>query len=107
VTGYDTCTDCTAQRVDGDLVHNDTCPLGLGYDEIQADDRFWFALRPHEAERRRPAHWAEIAELRALGALPPGADVHGDVVVTRITDGIRAKRFDETYFVVRVPGIRP
>jgi hypothetical protein len=95
---YIACPDCSARRHRGQLVHDDTCPLGLGYDEAQAGDRYWFALRPHEQVRRRPAHWSEVAELRALGLLPPEGQVWGDVVITRISDGLRTKRFDELWF---------
>jgi hypothetical protein len=68
---YVTCPDCSACQTGGRLTHDDTCPLGRGYDEIQADDRMWFALRPPERVRRRPPHWSEIAELPALGLVPP------------------------------------
>jgi hypothetical protein len=110
-----TCPDCAAREIDGHLTHDDTCPLGLGCDEIQADDRFWFELGPSAVTRRRPPHWSEIADLRRLGLVPTDDEAsrvsgtpvtiepQGDVVVTRIADGVRTRRFDDIWFAI-VPG---
>jgi hypothetical protein len=95
------CPDCSAKRGANGLIHDVTCPLGVGYDQIQDDDRAWFLLRPGATVRRRPAHWAEIAEMRAVGLIPPIGEVFGDVIVMRITDDVRTKSFNELWVVPR------
>ena len=92
--GIVVCPDCNrAFGEDGHLVHDKTCPLGLGYDEIQADDRAWFEQHPGATTRRRPVHWAEAADLRMMGMFPPFGDVVGEVVVTELAPGVRTKSF--------------
>ena len=93
------CPDCAAPWVDRNLVHELTCPLGLGYDEIMADDAAWFEQHPGATTRERSAHWAEIADYRAAGqTIPPGTSV---VTVTKLAPGVRHKSF--TWFQVVWP----
>lgn len=95
-----TCPDCNRTVIDGELHHDDTCPLGLGYDEIQDDDRAWFERYRMFSTRCRPPHWTEVAELRAIGALPPVGFIGGEVVVTRLAPGVRTKSFGKLFCVI-------
>lgn len=97
------CPDCNARPIGRQLSHEDSCPAGRAYDQGQADDALWFALRSRETIRRRPPHSGEITYLRIIGIIPEGADVHGEVVVIRLADGIRAKRYDGLWWIAAVP----
>lgn len=95
------CPDCALEPdADGVLAHADTCPLGRGIDQIRDEDRMWFALRPSLTERRRAAHWSEVAQMRHLGMVPEGAEVHGEVVVMAVSPGVRIKYMDGLYCVL-------
>jgi hypothetical protein len=88
------CQDCTATGRDGRLRHDDTCPVGRALDEMQADDREWFAARPRAPWRVRPIHPAEVALLRHAGAVPPDMDLADwRVRVRQLGPGIKHKEF--------------
>lgn len=88
------CADCTATAVDGDLTHDDTCPIGRALDEMSADDRAFFADRPHAPHRVRPIRWVEVQQLRAADLIPAGADLSGwRVLVRQPAPGVRTRRF--------------
>jgi hypothetical protein len=97
------CPDCARPAVRGRLEHDKFCPLGRGYDEAQTGDRKWFKRHPNATTRRRPIHWAEIADGRALGVLPPGGEFVGDITVTQLGPGVRVKTLDD---VIWYPGVR-
>lgn len=86
------CPDCVAPWVDAYLMHGETCPLGLGLDEMREADAAWFEMHPSATTRERPAHWSEIAMQRHAGPyLPEG--VHWVATVTQLAPGVRYKRF--------------
>ena len=93
--------DCGRTEVDRHLKHDATCPLGRALDDQSAADRQWFETHPSRRQRRRPITPAEIAELRWHGWLPDGGRVAGDVVVTQLRPGVRARSYGEVVCWVR------
>jgi len=65
------CPDCAAEFDGTDLVHEPTCPLAAGVDDICDEDRRWFLDHPGEWTRTRPITRAELASLDHLAALTP------------------------------------
>jgi hypothetical protein len=96
------CPDCTAELVDKQLRHEDSCPLGRGCDEFREDDREWFEAHPFAARRFRPIHWAEVASLHHVGAIPPGGEVTAKVEVIKLGERVRARRFHNLLWIPEV-----
>ena len=90
------CPDCGVTAVDRRLVHDTTCPLGLGIDRVCSDDRRWFETHPAADFYWREVDPWEVADLRAAGAIPdiPGRPV-GRVRVTRLAEGVRVRSFGD------------
>ena len=101
---YPVCPDCGAVGASGKIVHVETCPIGMGIDEVTATNREWFASNTSANERRREVSWAEGADLKIMGYMPdvPG-EWAGEVVVKQLSPGVRTRRFDEVFFVPTVP----
>jgi anti-sigma factor RsiW len=59
---------------------------------MMAADRKWFAAHPGAVSYVRPITRAEINGLRMVGSLPGGWDAAGDVEVTQLAPGVRARR---------------
>jgi hypothetical protein len=76
------CPDCRATM--RDLHHDVTCPISRGLRAAQADDRAWFASRPHARQRIRPIVWAEIQHLR-LAAVAGAHAVALDCVLRNVS----------------------
>ena len=53
------CPDCAALWEGTDLVHEPSCPIANGIDDICDEDRQWFIDNPGEWTRTRPITWAE------------------------------------------------
>jgi hypothetical protein len=101
-----TCPDCAAVSDDADkhVEHAETCPIGRGIEEVCANDRLYFELNAGKTERKRPPHWAEVADLKMMDFWPdiPG-EVCGDVVVRLLGPGLRARRFDGLFLIPEGP----
>jgi hypothetical protein len=68
------CPDCAAHPdPDRVLRHHPGCPIGDGYDKIQADDRAFFDTYPNVDVRRRKPALAELLDLMLVSGatLPP------------------------------------
>ena len=65
------CPDCCATFAGRELVHEPTCPLGNGVDDICAEDRQYFVDNPQEWTRTRPISAAVLQSLEHLDALTP------------------------------------
>jgi hypothetical protein len=88
------CPDCSAVDEARQLIHDETCPVGLAIDGQRAADRAWFERHPGIASYLRPVNRGELTELQMLGQIPPGADPFATVVsVTRVSDDVRRKHF--------------
>ena len=102
--GLARCGHCTAVAgEDRHLIHDKSCPVSANIDAQLKDDAAWFLLHPGCRTRRRPIWWCEQIEMRALAGLdelPPGTTWHGDVVVTELAPGVRAKHFGGVCFFI-------
>lgn len=67
------CPDCAARADHNRLRHHDGCPVGDGYDTIQADDRAFFDRYPDVDVRRRKPVLAELLDVALTTGitLPP------------------------------------
>lgn len=89
------CPDCGRAFSRSRLKHDQTCPMGLGMDEVSRADREFFEKRPNATYYYRPPHWTEIAELKLVGEFPDvvGEPI-GQVKVTSHGPGVRTRSFD-------------
>jgi hypothetical protein len=88
------CPDCgQAFNREKQLIHLDTCPLGLAIDAETADDADWFTAHPEAGERHRPLFRQEAASLREMWQIPTNAVMAGPVVVKQLAPGIRVRSF--------------
>ena len=99
------CQDCgQAFNRDRQLIHLDTCPLGLAIDAESANDAEWFTAHPEAAERRRPLFRQEAASLREMWQIPANAVMAGPVVVKQLTPGVRVRSFAAVVALVPMCG---
>lgn len=80
------CLDCRARVRRHSLVHDATCPVGLGAEAIKANDASWFETHPWAPFRRRRVTWAEHADAKAVGIELPS-----HVRVVQLVPGVRVR----------------
>lgn len=98
------CPDCGAAfGPDGNMVHDDSCPLAAAEDACQDRDREFFERYPEASEVYRPVDPSEVAFLRALAGAPDDWLVVGRTRVVRIGPGVRARDWRHVVFVA--PGV--
>lgn len=95
------CPDCAVTLRGQRARHADGCPVARDIERVTRKDRLWFRRHPGRWQRCRPLAYCEVAELRMYGRIP---DVEGEVlgttVVTRISDVLRFREFEDVYLVV-------
>lgn len=72
------------------MIHEATCPLSGGIEEVCRQDKQWFADHPGVTQRIRRMTPAERADFRYMGA---GAEIDNlhYIRVTYISDGMRTR----------------
>jgi hypothetical protein len=101
------CPDCAATANHGALHHQPGCPIGEGYNKIQADDRAFFDTHPFTNVRRRKPVLAELLEPLLLTGTTMPPNRHGKawtpggyVLVHRTDDpNVRLKDYANAYLM--------
>ena|SRR2546422_1078410 len=83
------CSDCSATSVNGQLIHDPTCPVALATDELMVTDREWFEARPGVLHRCRAITNGERMELSQIAQqlIPVESVIH----VQQLEPGKRAR----------------
>jgi hypothetical protein len=102
------CTACVASASGNEVKHSADCAVSINIESVCDRDREWFAARLSTDFFYRQISWGEAAELvmvasNKLASLPPHSRIRaeGRVRVERVKDGVRIRRFDDVYFVLK------
>ena len=83
------CPDCAAEFEGTQLVHEPTCPMARGVDEVCDRDREFFEQHPHEQYFTRPM---APAERQTMAHIDPAGAAASHVHVLRVPGG-RVRQF--------------
>ncbi|MEP6760425.1 MAG: hypothetical protein ABJA93_03570 [Sporichthyaceae bacterium] len=98
-----TCPDCTAAFDEQmDLLHDSTCPYGIGEDQTSDADRQFFEDHPDVDHYYRPLTASERITMRLTWTvpLPERGEFAGRVLVTRVGPGVRYRSFAGVVFLL-------
>lgn len=101
------CGHCSGPyKTERGYVHDNSCIVMLGIDEITARDKQFFEDHPEVDGYYRPITLAEGAQLRAAKSMPTEGTWVGKVYVRQIRPGTRTRDFGKVRYIVTPDDLR-